>query len=313
MRNQINILFFSLVTLSCAEKFEFEGETRPITVFDAKVSTNPEESRIIVYTIDENGRRNNQSGYIFTVTAGNGTSFEFTESESPEGVIYTNESFIGIEGEAYNMVGVSPEGYSITASETIPFLLPFNIDIVDTTFTKVAGGSILTEAVGYSLNVELDARDRESLYARYNFAYDYVDYFTGRLITVSINDDFTLFNCADNCSILSQSMQLLEDRDWLFVISPCSDDNPPPDLNPDDCLRIFGDYETTFRFRGEYFTKETYEYWRDVERLLNNDGLVFDVFPFPVQSNIQCEECPEDIVGVFQAVSEVKQEFIFFL
>ena len=101
--------------------------------------------------------------------------------------------------------------------------------------------------------------------------------------------------------------------EWLFVFDPmtCNEPFPPPETST--CAKYFLDYPTTFKIFGEYISRENHRYWREVEKLLNSDGLVFDVFPYPIQGNITCTECDENVIGLFQTVSESRQEVTFLL
>lgn len=59
-----------------------------------------------------------------------------------------------------------------------------------------------------------------------------------------------------------------------------------------------------FNISAESMTKSTYEFWENIQKLMRNDGLIFDTFPFPLKSNVTCTNCENDVVGNFRTISK---------
>ena len=122
---------------------------------------------------------------------------------------------------------------------------------------------------------------------------------------------FELFSCTDEEVCQQQqsvTLSLVDFRDWTFLNTDSCDftiDPPPPCELP--CCQDFLDYPTIFTIRQESLSSGAYEFWREVELLRENDGLVFDTYPFPINGNVSCDNCNLEVIGFFSAVAVLEE------
>ena len=79
------------------------------------------------------------------------------------------------------------------------------------------------------------------------------------------------------------------------------------------CCEEYIEYATVFRIRQESLSASAYDFWNQVEQLRNNDGLVFDTYPFPVRGNVSCDDCDLEVIGFFSAVGVLEESQVVVL
>ena len=319
-RSNSNKFWFCILTLfiGCAEPIEFDIEGTEIMVVDGKVSTEPDESRIILYGLDQEGIRIPLSGYNVTVISGDGEEYNFIESEVP-GEYRPASNFNGVVGQQYRMTAVTTGGNLIESTfDVIEVPNPFLLQTVDT---------IRTESQQLGITATIDAKaaiavfesPETDYYARFKFQYEYIQPFTLETVVERDGEAFTLFSCSDlvNCTTeQSLVVELVDFREWTFL-------NPQPFCfmsrqiasTPCElpCCEEYIEYATVFRIRQESLSASAYDFWNQVEQLRNNDGLVFDTYPFPVRGNVSCDDCDLEVIGFFSAVGVLEESQVVVL
>ena len=77
------------------------------------------------------------------------------------------------------------------------------------------------------------------------------------------------------------------------------------------CCEYREDWPVIFEISLESMSREAYAFWESAEGLRNNNGLLFDTFPFPLNSNVTCQGCEEEVFGYFRTASTtIKRERI---
>ena len=238
---------------------------------------------------------------MVNIRSSSGTKYSFVE-QTQLGEYFPEPTFAGEVNESYQMVAISPNVETIVSDvEEIVEPLPFEIDIVDTTRFISEGPGIVTQKEGRAVIVSLDPSNQPDYYGRFTFRYEYIHSINLRNIVVQRDDAFELYTCIDPdaCSTVPNSLLLdvVDRKDWTFL--NCTDP-PVPCALP--CCEYFQDYGTEFIITQESYSESTIKFWEEVELLLENDGLVFDTYPFPVTGNVQCEDCNLEVFGYFSAV-----------
>ena len=150
--------------------------------------------------------------------------------------------------------------------------------------------------------------EKQSHQSRFVLHYEYEHHFTEDTLKSAPVDEFTLYACYDlaSCSKNTRiNVGSLSDRSWSF-----SPPNCPPRT---DCSVKFEQYEIKLVVTQETLTNVSFKFWKDVERLVNNNGLIFDAAPFKLDGNVECSTCPFAVAGQFSAVSEVRKSVVITL
>ena len=299
---------------ACQEPYDFGATDESLLVVDGRVSTEVGESYFFITEAATAAvRRENLNGYTVSVISsmGDSTTFSFDDTEEITRYSPNDPSFVGVAGLSYSAYVVTPEGYRIrSGSDLLPALSDFDLLIADTTINTVVDDQIVPVERAQKVEVSL-APETENYYALFRFSWGFAQPFSpgcaGSCELEDIreascfwerenDDDYLLYRCLDQ-SACGQTSKLLVDMFeypvWFFR----SSGEVPVTLN---CPL----YPVAVELRHQALSPETYEYWSDVSMLLSNDGLVFDIFPFEVEGNISCENCPFNVVGKFSAFSE---------
>ena len=299
--SKMMLLSFLLLTLRCSKPIDLEVDRTAIIVVDGKVATEPGASRVIMYGIDQDGIQIPLSGYVVSIVSSDGTENSFLEHEN-SGEYRPDGGFVGEIDESYYLLAVSPTGQTLVSDvEVIQEPMPFELSILDTTrFISEAPG-IVTQKEGRAAVVSFDPSNKPAYYARFTFRYEYVHSINLSQIIEQTEDAFRLFSCLDNDMCTSSPstlvIEVVDRKNWTFI--DCVDPPVPCSL---PCCEFFEDYGTEFIVTQESYSESTIRFWEEVELLLENDGLVFDTYPFPVTGNVRCDDCDLEVFGYFSAV-----------
>lgn len=334
-----------LIAIACQEPFDFDSPDASLVVLDAKVSTMMGETSVTIYSTsnEEVKKRKALSGFEVSLVTGTGVIIDFEEGETRGVYRPIDPNFIGEVGQSYRLSTVSPDDHQIISQyDSIHAPVDFELtleNVIETELNTETNSLIEMPAIG--VFVDLHA-DREDYFSRFTFRYEYDHFFTESREFQRPVDEFVLYECRtpDICDDPAKKLIGTQvDRGWSFWDSTdhrCDSlrtttyvaEHPngilaafidcAPDslagvwLDPDGeyvccCCITFEDYETEFVVIQETLSNQSYRFWQNVDRLLNNDGLVFDTFPFPVTGNVSCENCPFTVVGQLRAVAETRK------
>lgn len=317
VRTSCHLLLF-IFLFSCAEPFDFGIQPTDITVIDGKVSTEQGQSYVAIYRM-VNGDQIDQDGLEITILSNLGETVDFMYDATERVYLPQDPGFTGTIGLGYQLqVSLNGEILYRSDYDVIPDPVFFTIEARDTLISELVGPFNLLvdkKAVAAVANITQVIND---VYAKLEFSYSYLDYFTNERIVVKNSDDFILFN---NLNI-DESQQAIDVPVGNKLITPWFffDESRPPALcqsaaecgsdpccgNP--CCEYRATWLTEFNITQETMSSETYKFWENVEKLRNNDGLVFDTFPFPLKGNITCVQCDQEVVGLFRAVAETSNQ-----
>ncbi|MFK7951697.1 MAG: DUF4249 family protein [Ekhidna sp.] len=300
------IILICILT-SCAETFDFEQSENPILVVDARLSTNEGETLVAIYENNGDSSRNIEDFQVNFIDS-NGARLELAYLPNVGGyVLPSGES--ALIGESYFLIATHPDGYTITSlSDSIGATANFDLIVKDSVYIDESNtGGQLAKTVGKAIQVSIQPQKSE-YYARISYRNTYQHFYSREVIDRTESDFLYLFSCQDkNCNEEIETIRLEKSVNWYFernslICNPrfavgmiCTDP---------DCCRSFIDYETLVEVTMETISKNNYLFWKEIEKLRNNDGLVFDIFPFEFESNIKCDDCPFEVLGNFRVSSE---------
>lgn len=311
-------LLLLIFLFSCAEPYDFGVQRADITVIDGKVSTEQGQSFVSIYRI-VNEEQIDQDGLEIMIFSNLGETVDFMYDATDRVYIPQDPGFSGTIGVGYQLQ-VSLNGTLLYQSDydILPDPVSFTIEARDTLISELVGPFNLLvdkKAVVAVANIPQVTND---VYAKLEFSYSYLDYFSNERILVSYSDDFVLFN---NLNV-DGSVQTIDVPVGNKLITPWFffDESRPPEQcqsapecgsdpccgNP--CCEFRATWLTEFNITQETMSSETYKFWENVEKLRSNDGLVFDTFPFPLKGNITCIQCDQEVVGLFRAVAETSNQ-----
>lgn len=303
----------SIVLFGCAEPIEFEIDRTELIVVDGKIATRKGESYIKIYKSSNKNKREDLNGYDIKVITGSEEEIVFTESNFP-GRYIPESPFQGVIGEKYRMEAISPEGFEIVSSyDLIMSPAPYKIEVLDTVEQELSNAGILLTNEIKAVFVTVDTKGRDLYQSKFTFEYQYRHEFTLDTLSETILDEFTLFSCENASQCQNEFGQLAAkqaDREWFFFNPECGEITP--DCPTNCCYRV-PDWITVFVMTQEVMTPQTFRFWQKIERLLVNDGLIFDTFPFPLEGNVSCENCDIPVVGNLSAVSVNSEKSIVWL
>ncbi|MFK7951698.1 MAG: DUF4249 family protein [Ekhidna sp.] len=317
MNRLFTVVFLIIGAYSCAEPINFPQNEQSVIVVDARLSVNEGKTLVKIYE-NKAGARNNLSNFQVEVVDSDGSIFSLAYSTESKGYSFSLPNSATI-GEQYFLRAVHPDGYSIISSpDRIQESVDFEINIKDTLFldSNPQTSGQLVRTIGKAVEVSLQP-DHEEYFSKISYQNTYVDYYSNELIDRTEPDFLYLFSCeGKNCAQeMTETIRIERNVKWFFLVnSPeCrmifNDGNCPSE----DCCISFDDYETQLLVNLETISKSTFQFWKEVEKLRNNDGLVFDIFPFEFESNIKCDDCPFEVVGNFRVSSEISKSKVVIL
>ncbi|MFK7951695.1 MAG: DUF4249 family protein [Ekhidna sp.] len=310
------ILFISLfIFLGCAESIDFDIERDELLVVDGKVSTELNGSYIIMYKLGpESSVKQGQKGYDVSIISSEDEEIPFIESDTLAGrYIPRNSSFRGKIGFEYRLKATSPSGLVLLSSnDRIPNPAPFEMVLKDTTEQITSESGFLITRKTTTVLADLDTRKNDQYQSRFTFKYSYQHHYTKDTLYVIDIDQFSLFECEvpSECQMTNELLiTKQEDLIWFFWNPECGRRG----MCFSSCCFRATDWDTIFEVTQETMSTQTYKLWSDIEKLIDNDGLVFDTFPFTIEGNVSCENCDVKVLGNVRAVSVTKQKQLVFL
>ena len=317
-----------VILLSCSEPFEFVGETGSILILDGKISTQIGKSFVQIYQLNEDGSRTAFTDFDIRVYDTEGQEFSFTISDPETNEFVPNVfGFAATEGVGYKVIASQADGITLESDfDVVARQVDFDFKIGDTTVVVPSQNNepIFRQATTAIASIDID---RDSLYTKMDFEYRYMDFFTRDTVIVK-EEDFVLFSCDDNnnCKDIEEVTAGFTTRfEWFFIlrnrfcdslasvtqinfVENCQD----PSVTA-GCCEYRDQWPTLFQLNVESISQESFRFWKDLEKLTSSDGLITDVFPFPIQGNVTCEGCEGDFFGLFRTSSEISKEQIVIL
>lgn len=305
------IVFVSIALYSCSEPFEISRQSE-IVVVEGQISNLTGRSFIRIYLLDETGNATSIPELDINVITRSGTQISFVSNANSN--LYLPEAgFIGLVGEEYKMEATSPEGLFFESTyDMMVKPLDFNLNTKDTIIADVDNLNVVNLREATAAIAEIPSQD-EPVYSRMDFKYSYIDYFTWEVVEVQDEGDFVLYECDDDQSCVNDRdipIGATTRNEWFFIdpseiCKRVADTlNLVENCDETTCCEYFAEWPAQFEIRAESMTSESYSFWKEVERLRNNNGLIFDTFPFPVSSNVSCVNCDQEVVGIFRTISE---------
>lgn len=312
------IIAIGISLLGCTEPFEFDARSA-VDVIDAKVSTLEGRSYVRIYTIQEDGQVDEINNLDVKIVTNTGEEHDFTFNGDSGVYLPQFTTFRGQEGMKYRMEA-SEADVLIYRSEydSIVPAIDFTVDTKDTTVLSFNSLNIIDERMGTAAIVTVEDQ-QGPVYSKMEFSYSYIDFFTEEAVNVDFEDEFSLYSCNDSqeCNReIDIPVGVTLTNEWYFIKVDAACNAALDTLDGGfilnctaPCCRYEEDWPTVFEVIVESMSEPTYDYWKNVIRLRNNDGLVFDTYPFPLASNIVCDQCDREVTGLFRAVSEVQRRW----
>lgn len=315
IRSSILIL---LTLFSCSEPIDFELGTNRIIVVDAQVAQTEGETYAIIYqniTTDQKVVKESISGLNVQLLSKAGEVVVLLETLADNDkrvYVPENNKFVGTLGQEYRLVVQSSDGYTITSDYDMLYEpVDFNLLIDQTTEITLGEANVSTEVNVF--NAVAEVQPNREYYSKFSFRYQFDHYwYPGDDSTTINNDDFLLYSCNSEITCNEKQSFIVGseiDKNWRFSESNCYDTINPFNVNtcPEWCCITLEDWDTKFYVRQEVLSAESFSYWKEVDQLLSNDGLVFDTPPFNIKGNLSCENCDFPVVGQFKSVSIIEK------
>ncbi|WP_462250010.1 DUF4249 family protein [Ekhidna sp.] len=306
------ILFLSIVTIfGCTEPFfELTKNRDHLDVVDGKISTIEGASYIRIFEQINDSILVPIPGLNVSVIADDGEIFPFAFEASR--YIPISSAFKGEVGRQYRLEAFN-ESISIESSfDMIPDSIPLSMVTVDTFITILVPPLNLVQKVDAVAAIALITSENESQ-ARLRFEHSYENVLTRQIETTTF-DQYALYSCDKNidCNFNETRVPVgtTTQQSWMFfnlLIPDCRSNTGEVDISNGciaPCCLQQDDHLTEFKVYVEAMSVSSFEYWSQIEKLTNNNGLIFDTFPFPLEGNITCDGCENEIVGIFRAVAE---------
>ncbi len=294
----------------CTEPFELVENRELLDVVDGKISTLEGQSYIRIFQQVNDSIQNPIFDLNVSVISDEGDVFPFRYSSGT--YIPQSSDFIGEVGRSYRLEAVN-ENVTIESNfDLIPELIPLKTAVVDTFISILTPLNLIQKVDATAAIAKIPTRPNSR--ARLRFEYSYVNVLTSEVETITDEDQYALYSCERSSSCSSDSTRvavgLTTQQTWFFLnptIADCLNIDGEVDLSngciPPCCL-FQEDWIAEFRVYLEAMSVSSFEYWTQIEQLTNNDGLIFDTFPFPLSGNISCVGCQNEIVGLFRTVAE---------
>lgn len=300
----VALLGFALVYTACIDEIAFDIESeQPSIVVEGLISTalrdysvKVNESTILGIGIDN--IKKPISGASVEVIDNDGVAVAFNEDPEEAGT-YTAE-MQGIIGKSYHVEVTLPNG---TAISSVPEVImpPVVIDSIPIKVDEVSGlnasgNSEITGFVAAEVNFDFDPEDPPYLRWRVDGEYEFQELYPNALrVFRCYVDDFIDFN---NIALLDGSeIEGNQVRNKEVVRTT---------LNRRFHV-IYG-----FMVRQYRISQREYDYWAQVDQLINIDGTIFDPPPATIVGNLVNESDPTELIqGYFSVVSEdFKRQFV---
>ena len=315
MKINFNYFIFSLLVLvGCTEPFDFGLEPEVIDVVDGKISTLEGRSYIRIYEFLNDSTQRDKSELDVRVEDNSGATMQFIYDSGR--FMPSDPTFRGIVGNSYRMIASSTRGEVYESSfETISSPVGLSMFTKDTSRLRLTTLNILQELEGTSAVAKIPGNLSDK-YLRFQFEHSYINPLKDELEITSFPDQFRLFACDLESCNSSDSLVIpvgnTFQQDWTFLnrdIPACriALDTLPfnsPQFCFSPCCMMVGEWPTEFKIYLESTTFSSFEYWNDIERLRQSDGLLLDTFPFPLSGNVTCDGCQNKTVGFVRSVSE---------
>lgn len=301
-----------LIFTQCSEPYDFELSSQILDIVDAKISDVQGASYVKVFTVADSMRLPKQNLNV-RIVSDNGEEFNFIYN-GLESYIPEDRSFAAQTGVSYRLEMRSQDGDDYqTEFELMPEPIAFEIFSKDSAIQELSAGSIVSSRSG-TVPVARIPQQENGTYAKMQFNLSYVDFFSDQTFEEEFTETYSLYACdkGGGCSAAEVPVGVtFKDRFYFF-----DDDFEGCELARDTtnvllycnlpCCIFKDEWVVEFAVNLESMSFETYTYWSNVERLINNDGLLFDVMPFPIEGNVSCEGCENTVIGLFRAVAETR-------
>lgn len=310
MKNPIVSLILILLLLGCSEPFELKGDRDILDVVDGKISTIEGRSFIRIFQQVNDTIQNPIPDLSVTVISDKGEVFPFSfiaGSYLPQAI-----DFKGEVGTKYRLEAFNDDLMIASTFDSIPAPIPLKVAVVDTFLSILTPLNLIQKVDAKGANAKVSSQSVGR--AKLQFEYSYINQLTNEIETTSDEDQFVLYSCENSfgCGSDSTSISvgLTIQQTWLFLNSTnpdCLTPNGDVDISNGciaPCCLFQEDWGADFRVYLEAMSISSFEYWNQIEQLTTNNGLIFDTFPFPLNGNISCEGCQNEIVGIFRAVAE---------
>ena len=187
----------------------------------------------------------------------------------------------------------------------------------DTTRIKLTNLNFVEEEELVAAIAKIPARI-DNFYSRLKFECSYQNILTLEAEVKTFEDHFSLYSCSLGvCSSLdtvSLPVGTTPQNGWLFLnrnlpeclvaLDTLYPTNPGECFYP-CCFQLEKDeWKATFKITMESMTFPAFQYWENIQRLISNDGILLDTYPFPIKGNVYCDGCNNQVIGLFRASSE---------
>jgi hypothetical protein len=307
-------LFLSLIG-ACSEPFSFDIVPGNVDVVDGRLSTIPGNSNISIYQIEESGIKKSLSDLEVSVISTDGSKTEFYFDSEMFSYKPVAETFAATAGSGYKMMAKAKDGSIYESSfdaapEEIEFQIALDKAVRQELFSE------LNEVIDIDgiAGVAVIPTQGDNFYLKLDFRYYYENIFDRSVIEIQFNpDEFVLVGCDESLDC-SKQLEIpvgfkQTEKPWRFQNPASFCDNARDCASPtEDCCSPCcmestfwsADYEISLKS----LSLSSYNYWKNIQRLRENDGLIFDTNPFPIKGNVDCTECENTTVGFFRVYSE---------
>ncbi len=295
--------FASIFFLCCVDEIDLNIDTdKQFVVIDGFISDRLDEYRVRVSTSAVIGLGNdnifdNISGASVRVIDENGLAVNFQELEMEPGN-YTGVMEVDPSLE-YEVEVVMPDGEII---RSVPARALNSPDIDSLTFEVVtveqinsAGNTVESDFIDIFTNTSVTDSEKPFLRWRVSGEYEFKEVFPGALdqLRCYVTNNLDL----NNIEIFSTddlNGNVLTDQ---FVIRTAVDDR----------------FNTIYCFHVDQFgiSEQEYDYWTNVQKLVDLEGSLFDPPPGELKNNLFSETNPDNIVLGYFSVSTVSEKRLF--
>lgn len=236
---------------------------------------NPPISGANVYILDDNGIRYNfieyQDEYI--------SEIEFAAEEGVEYTLYIdlNGSTFVSTPQQLNL-GQSVESFNYR-KDTI------------TIFDAIDNGMRDVEGISLTLNMENDVKDRRY----YKYSIDYTYEFQAYILPI----EHSLKVCYNT----------VPTERFRFILHENQASNYSLDVAFIDFSRVF-EHGVSFRLTQYSMGKEAFQFWKEVKKLGENTGSIFDTPPYTINGNMVSTNSNDQMRGFF-AIYSMKSKRLF--
>ncbi len=303
-----------MVFISCAEPFDFGIEPQVIDIVDGKISTIEGRSYIRIYEFLNDSTQRDKIELDVRVVDRNGTIIQFMYDSGR--FIPSNPTFSGLIGNSYRMIATATTG-EIYESEfdAVPDAIQLSMFTKDTFRLRLTTLNIIEEVEGVSAVARIPS-GLLNQYLRLQFEYSYLNPLTSKTDITTFPGQFRLLACDSQVCGQQDSLNVpvgnTFQTDWTFLNTELPEclrafdtlnvNDPTQCFTP--CCTMIDEWNTEFKIYLESMTFDSYNYWKDIERLRENEGLLLDTFPFPLSGNVSCVGCSNKVVGSVRSVSE---------